>query len=480
MVNVMSDLIPAMSEIAVLIMVCVALLGELFLGKRVKNITYITVQLTLIFAFVLSSFQLGLYRTTAFNGLYVSDDMGTLLKSMIYLTALLSFFYGRQYLDDRAVPKGDFYLLGLLSVLGMMVLVSAHALLTVYLGLELMSLPLYAMIALKRDDRKASEASLKYFVMGAVASGMLLYGMSMIYGATGSLEMTEINAHVTSSFQSQHLLLSFAIVFIVAGIAFKLAVVPFHMWAPDVYHGAPSAVTIFISSAPKLAALGMAYRLLVFALPGAAVDWQQLLIIVSLLSVILGNVFAIAQSNIKRLLAYSGIAHMGYVLFGLLVGTNEGYSAALFYILIYGLMAVAGFSLIILMSKKGFEAENISDFKGLNQRSPWLALMMMLVMLSMAGVPPLIGFFSKMLIFKALLNAGFVWLSVLGILFAVVGAYYYLRIIKTMYFDEPDIVEPLRVTPDMQLVFSINALALLLLGLFPNTIVTLCLQAFAS
>lgn len=480
MLNAMPDLIPAMPEIAVLIMVCVALLGELFLGNRIKNITYMVVQLTLIFAFVLSAFQLGLYRTIAFNGLFVSDDMGTLLKTMIYLTALLSFFYGRQYLEEREMPRGDFYLLGLISVLGMMVLVSAHALLTVYLGLELMSLPLYAMIALRREDRKASEASIKYFVMGAVASGMLLYGMSMIYGATGSLEMTSINAHVSSSFQSQHLLLSFAIVFIVAGIAFKLAVVPFHMWAPDVYHGSPSAVTIFISSAPKLAALGMAYRLLVFALPAAAVDWQQLLIIVSLLSVALGNVFAIAQTNIKRLLAYSGIAHMGYVLFGLLAGTNEGYSAALFYILMYGLMAVAGFSLIILMSKKGFEAENIEDFKGLNQRSPWLALMMMLVMLSMAGVPPLIGFFSKMLIFKALMNAGFVWLSVVGILFAVVGAYYYLRIIKTMYFDEPDLTTPLAVTYDMQLVFSVNAIALLLLGLFPNTIVSLCFQAFAS
>jgi NADH-quinone oxidoreductase subunit N len=266
----------------------------------------------------------------------------------------------------------------------------------------------------------------------------------------------------------------------VAGISFKLAVVPFHMWAPDVYHGSPSAVTIFLSSAPKLAALGMAYRLLVFALPAAQVDWQQLLIIVSLLSVILGNVFAIAQSNIKRMLAYSGIGHMGYVLFGLVAGTSEGYSAALFYILIYGLMSVASFSLVVIMSRAGFEAENISDFKGLSKRSPWLAFMMLLVMLSMAGVPPLIGFFSKMLIFKALLNAGFVWLSVVGLLFAVVGAYYYLRVIKTMYFEEPDLTEALVINKDLTFVFSLNALALLGLGLFPNAIVYQCLQAFLS
>jgi NADH-quinone oxidoreductase subunit N len=480
MVNQIPDFLPAMAEIAVLVMICVALLGELFLGRCVKNIAYIIVQLTLVFAFVLSSFQLGLFRVTTFNGLFVSDDISTLLKSVIYLTAFLSFFYGRHYIDDRKMPRGEFYLLGLISVLGMMVLVSAHSLLTLYLGLELMSLPLYAMIALRRDSMVSSEASLKYFVMGAVASGMLLYGMSMLYGATGSLDISVIAAHVASSWQAQHMLLSFAIVFLVAGISFKLAVVPFHMWAPDVYHGSPSAVTIFLSSAPKLAALGMAYRLLVFALPAAQVDWQQLLIIVSLLSVILGNVFAIAQSNIKRMLAYSGIGHMGYVLFGLVAGTSEGYSAALFYILIYGLMSVASFSLVVIMSRAGFEAENISDFKGLSKRSPWLAFMMLLVMLSMAGVPPLIGFFSKMLIFKALLNAGFVWLSVVGLLFAVVGAYYYLRVIKTMYFEEPDLTEALVINKDLTFVFSLNALALLGLGLFPNAIVYQCLQAFLS
>lgn len=474
------DLVPAIAEIAVLAMACVALIVELLLGKRLKNITYLLVQLTLVFAFVLTSFQLGEFRTTTFTGLFVSDDISTLLKGFIYISAFLSFYYGRHYIDDRDIPRGEFYILGLLSVLGMMVLVSAHSLLTIYLGLELMSLPLYAMIALRRDSAIASEASMKYFVMGAVASGMLLYGMSMLYGATGSLDLSMIAERVAATWQQQHLLVSFSVVFIVCAVCFKLALVPFHMWAPDVYEGAPSAVTIFLGSAPKLAALGMVYRLLVFGLPAALIDWQQLLIVVSLLSVILGNVFAIAQTNIKRMLAYSGIAHMGYAMLGLVAGTNQGYSAALFYILIYGVMSVASFCLVVIMSKIGFEAEQIEDFKGLNKRSPWLAFMMLLVMLSMAGVPPLVGFFSKMLIFRALLDAGFVWLSVIGLLFAVVGAYYYLRIMKTMYFEEPVSDEPVQVQADMTFVFSLNALALLALGLFPNALIYRCIEAFAN
>ncbi len=476
----MLNIMPASAEMAVLTMACISLLVELFIGRKCKHAAYYIVQLALIIAAVLSSFQLGQYRSLSFNGLFVADDVATLLKFFIYAAAFLSFLYSRHYLDDRKIPSGDFYVLGLFSTLGMMVLVSAHSMLSIYLGLELMSLPLYAMIALRRDDGVATEAAMKYFVMGALASGLLLYGMSMLYGATGSLDLSEVATRLPLVMQTQQLLVSFSVVFLVVAICFKLAVFPFHMWAPDVYQGAPSAVTIFLSSAPKLAAVGMAYRLLVFGMPMSAGQWQQLLILVSLLSVIFGNLFAIAQTNIKRLLAYSGIAHMGYVLFGFVAGTPEGYAASLFYVLIYGLMSVAAFALIIILSRLGFEAENIEDFKGLNTQNPWLAFLMLLVMLSMAGVPPLVGFFSKLMVFKALVATNHLVLAVLGMLFAVVGAYYYLRIIKVMYFDKPAMEEQQSLSPGLTIAFSFNSLALLVLGLLPNTLMFLCLSAFSA
>lgn len=476
------NLAPASAEIFILATACLSIVCELFFVRRFKHIAYYVVQLGLIVAFVLSSFQLGEYRTLTFNGLFVADDVATLLKSFIYIIAFLSFLYSRHYLEDRKIPQGEFYILGLFSTLGMMVLVSAHSMLTVYLGLELMSLPLYAMVALRRDCGVASEAAMKYFVMGAIASGMLLYGMSLLYGATGSIDLSDVASRLPQVLKTQQLLVSFSLVFIVVGICFKLAVVPFHMWAPDVYQGSPSAVTIFISSAPKLAALGMAFRLLVFGMPFVQNEWQQLFVVVSLLSVILGNLFAIAQRNIKRMLAYSGIAHMGYVLFGFIAGTQEGYAASLFYVLIYGLMSVAAFGLVVIMSRLGFEAENIEDFKGLNARSPWLAFMMLMVMLSMAGVPPLVGFFSKLMVLKALVTSGFVWLAVVGMLFAVVGAYYYIRIIKVMYFEEPDIdtSAPVVVASELKLSFSVNAFSLLVLGLLPNALMYACISAFSN
>jgi NADH-quinone oxidoreductase subunit N len=475
------DFMPAMPEIVLLVMVCVTILAELFLSKRIPSVSYLLAQLTLVLLFVLSCFQCGEFRTVAFHGLFVSDDISVVLKLFIYIAAFLSFFYSRTYLKDRDIPKGDFYILGLLSVLGMMVLVSAHTLLTVYLGIELMSLPLYAMIALKRNDTIATEASLKYFIMGAVASGMMLYGMSMIYGATGSLNLADIATRAATIWSSQALLFSFSVVFLVLGISFKLAVVPFHMWAPDVYEGAPTAVTIFLSSAPKLAALGMAFRLLALGLPFMHQKWQPLIIIVSVLSVVIGNVFAIYQNNLKRLFAYSGISHMGYVLMGFLAGSQDGYSASLFYMLAYSLMAVASFGLLLLMSKLGFEAVEISHLKGLNQRSPLLAGMMLLVLLSMAGVPPLVGFFAKLLIIKSLVDAGLISLAILAMLFAVVGGFYYLRIIKTMYFEAPaETLDVSYVQKPLQVMFSLNALSLLVLGLIPNALVALCLQAFAN
>ncbi len=474
------DIIPVTPEILLLIFACLAIVTELFLSERCRSATYVVAQIALILLFVLSFLQCGEFRSTHFNGLFVSDDVSVLLKLFIYVSAFFSFYYSRTYVEERDIPFGDFYILGLFSILGMMVLVSAYNLLTIYLGLELMSLPLYAMIALKRKDEKTIEAALKYFVMGAVASGMMLYGMSMLYGATGTLAISEIATRAGAIWASHLLLFSFSVVFLMLAIAFKLATVPFHMWAPDVYEGSPTAVTIFISSAPKLAALGMAFRLLAFALPFMHQKWQPLIVVISVLSVILGNVFAIYQSNLKRLFAYSGISHMGYVLMGFLSGTQAGFSASLFYTLVYSLMAVASFGLLLLLSRSGFDSQHIDDLKGLNQRSPLLAAMMLLVLLSMAGVPPLVGFFAKLLIIKSLVDAGLVTLAVVAMIFAVVGGYYYLRIIKTMYFDAPDNEMELQPSSALSIVYSVNALALLILGLFPNMLVSLCYQAFAS
>ncbi len=474
----LSSVVPAMPEIMVLTMATVTLLAEIMMGKRFRNLSYMLVLLTLVMAFVLSLFQLGDFRTLGFYRLFVLDDIAVLMKLFIYITAFLSFFYARRYVDEREMPRGEYYVLGLFSVFGMMVLVSANTLLVVYLGLELMSLPLYAMIALRRENSLASEASMKYFIMGAIASGMLLYGMSMLYGATGSLELQTIATNMTKAWAEEQMMVSFAVVFLVVGVCFKLALVPFHMWAPDVYDGAPSSVTAFLSSAPKIAALGMAIRLFVFALPMVEQQWQPLFLIVSILSVIIGNVFAVAQSNIKRMLAYSGISHMGFALFGILAATNEGYSASLYYVLAYGLMSVAGFGLVVLMSHKGFEAEKISDFKGLNKKNPWLAFLMLVTMFSMAGVPPTFGFFAKFLVLKALVNAGFVKLAAIALLFAVVGAYYYIRIVKTMYFEAPEENTPIKVPKELTLALSLNTLALLVMGIFPNALISACINAF--
>lgn len=470
----------ALPEIFVLAMGALTLLAEIMLGKKYRNLSYLLVQVTLIVATILSYAQVGEFSTVSFSGLFVSDDIANILKIFIYISAFGAFYYSHQYLEDKEIPQSEYYILGLFSTLGMMVLVSAHSLLTIYLGLETLSFPIYAMIALRRHSEHAIEASLKYFVMGAIASGILLYGMSMIYGATGSLDLSTIASTVASIQSTQHLMLSFALMFIIVGIGFKLASVPFHMWAPDVYTGAPSAATMFLSTAPKLAAMGMAFRLLLVALPSIATQWQPILIALALLSTVVGNLVAIAQKNIKRMLAYSAISQVGYALFGLLAGTQAGYAAALFYMAVYALMALAGFGLIVMMSKAGFEAEHIEDFKGLNTRNPWLAFMMMIVMFSMAGVPPTVGFFAKLLVLKALIDVNLAWVALVGVLFAVVGAYYYIRIIKVMYFDSPKINEPIVISADLRLVFSLNALSLLVLGLFPGGLIQACMNAFTG
>ena len=372
------------------------------------------------------------------------------------------------------MQRGEFFALALFATLGMMVMISANSFLTLYLGLELQSLSLYAMVALRREDKAATEAAMKYFVLGALASGMLLYGMSMLYGATGSLDIGEVAETIVNG-EANGPVLVFGLVFIVAGIGFKLGAVPFHMWVPDVYQGAPTAVTLFIGSAPKLAAFAFAMRLLVEALPELAADWGDMLIILAVLSLAIGNITAIAQSNLKRMLAYSTISHIGFLLLGILSGTTDGYSASMFYVVTYVLMTLASFGMILLLSHEGFEAENLDDFKGLNQRSPWYAFIMLLVMFSLAGVPPTVGFYAKLSVLQAVIDAGYVWLAVFAVIFSLIGAFYYLRVVKLMYFDTPEVTTAIAPRPEMKLLLSINGLALLFFGILPQPLMGFCI-----
>lgn len=478
MTSLLDNIHVALPEIILLITACLALLGDLFFRSYFKNIALSLSLIGLALCAFVSFMLLGSYKTIIFGGLFISDDSAQLMKIFIYLSVFFSFVYSSNYINERQMPAADYYVLGLFSTIGMMVLVSAHSLLTIYLGLELLSLPLYAMTAIRRTNSDAAEAALKYFVMGAIASGMLLYGLSLLYGATGKLDLLDIANAIAANWQEQDSLLSFALVFIMVGIGFKLASVPFHMWAPDVYQGAPSSVTLFLSAAPKIAALGMAFRLLTLGLVDIASQWQQLILIMALLSTGLGNLFALVQTNIKRLLAYSAIAHIGYALFGILAATNAGYAAALYYILVYSIMTVGAFGLIVLLSKNGVEIEKIDDLKGLNKRNPWIAFLMMIVMFSMAGVPPTVGFFTKLMVLKALVDVHLTWVAVIGLLFAVIGAYYYVRIVKVMYFDDATDNTPVTLSPGLQLLYSVNCLSLLYLGIFPSALIAACVNAF--
>ncbi|VEG91398.1 NADH-quinone oxidoreductase subunit NuoN [Legionella spiritensis] len=479
MTSLLDNIHVALPEIILLITACLALLGDLFLKDSCKNIAFTLSLIGLGLSGIASFLLLGSYKSIIFSGLFISDDIAQLMNIFIVLSAMVSFVYSRQYINDRQMPSGDYYILGLFSTLGMMVLVSAHSLLTVYLGLELLSLPLYAMTAIRRTNSDASEAAMKYFVMGAIASGMLLYGMSLLYGATGKLDLLDIANAIAANWQEQDALLSFALVFIMAGVGFKLASMPFHMWAPDVYQGAPTSVTLFLSAGPKIAAIGMALRLLTLGLVDITAQWQLLILVMALLSTGLGNLFAVAQSNIKRLFAYSAISHIGYALFGILAANEAGYAAALYYVLIYSVMTLGAFGLVILLSSQGMEIENIDDLKGLSKRNPWMAFMMMIVLFSMAGVPPTVGFFAKLLVLKALVDVHLTWVAVLGLLFAVVGAYYYIRVIKVMYFDDAKDSTPMTISYSSQIVFSLNCLSLLYLGLFPTSLINACINAFA-
>jgi NADH-quinone oxidoreductase subunit N len=417
----------------------------------------------------------------AFNDMFVQDSMADTLKLFILAITFVIYVYSRDYLRERNIFKGEFYVLGLFGVLGMMIMVSSSNLLLLYLGLELMSLCLYAMVAFDRDNGNASEAAMKYFVLGAIASGMLLYGMSILYGLSGSLAIADIATAVTATEAGTdaQLGLVFALVFIVVALAFKLGAVPFHMWVPDVYHGSPTTVTAYISSAPKIAGFAMIMRLLVEGLGGLHADWQMMLVILAVLSMAVGNIIAIAQANIKRMLAYSTISHVGFILLGILAGTADGYASAMFYTLAYAIMSLGGFGIVLYMSRAGFEAEELDDYKGLNQRSPWFAFMMLILMFSMAGVPPTLGFWAKLAVLSAVVDINMTWLAIVGVVFSIIGLFYYLRVIKLMYFDEPVEQQEITCGRDMQIALSTNSMAILALGLYPAGLMSICAAVFS-
>ena len=472
------NVVPALPEIFVLTMACIILVVDLFLSDNSRVITYLLSQATLLGAAVLTVSLISTHPEMTFSDMFINDSMSNILKMFVYLITASVFVYSREFLVVRQLFKGEFYVLALFGVLGMMVMISAHSLLTIYLGLELLSLSQYALVALNRDSIESSEAAMKYFVLGAIASGILLYGMSMLYGATGSLDIGEIGAYIRSS-SSDDVVLLFGLSFVIVGLVFKLGGVPFHMWISDVYHGAPTAVTLYIGTAPKIAAFAMMIRLLVDGLEGLHVQWIDMLIIIAVLSIVVGNVIAIAQRNIKRMLAYSTISHVGFMLLGILAGTSAGYSASMFYILVYALMSLGAFGMVIFLSRKGFEGDNIDDFKGLNEKSPWFAFMMLILMFSMAGVPPTAGFYAKLSVLKAVVDINLVWLAVTAVIFSVIGAFYYLRIIKFMYFDKAEDSTPLQTNLDMRVVMSANGLAVLALGIYPTSLLTLCATVLA-
>ncbi|MBZ0223825.1 MAG: NADH-quinone oxidoreductase subunit NuoN [Dokdonella sp.] len=478
-----NDLVTVLPELFLLGATCAILLIDLFLKQAQRNVTHVLSLLALAVTAWLVWSGAPVQATPAFNGMFVRDAVGTVLKLFILLTTALVYVYGRLYMRDRKLFVGELYLLLLFATLGMMLLVSAGSLVTVYLGLELLTLSSYALVALNRDSVMSSEAAIKYFVLGALASGLLLYGMSMLYGATGTLDLAKIHAAADFSANGAHRgLLAFGLVFLVVGIAFKLGAVPFHMWLPDVYQGAPTAITLFIGTASKLAAFGMAWRLLEVAMGGLHAQWTMMLAILAAVSLAVGNVVAIAQTNLKRMLAYSTISHVGFVLLGFVNATPAGYASAMFYMICYAIMTAVAFGVILLLARAGFEAEEIADFKGLNQRNPWYAGVMAIAMFSLAGVPPLFGFFAKLMVLKAVIDAGQMWLAIVAIVFAIVGLFYYLNVVKVMYFDEPAQKEAVALPADlgMRWALSLNGLALLALGIGWGPLLDWCNQALLA
>jgi NADH-quinone oxidoreductase subunit N len=488
-----NNLGPVSAEIFLVIASCAILLIDMFQKEGKRTLTYVLSLLTLVGCAVITyaDFKAGTTTYTFYN-MFVSDPMANLLKLFTYLAVGVTLVYSRQYTADRGMMSGnmggEFYVLALFTMLGQMIMISGNNMLPIYLGLELMSLSLYALVAMRRDHAISTEASMKYFILGSLASGFMLYGISMIYGATGSLDITTI-AKLVSSNAANHTILVFGLVFVVAGMAFKLGAVPFHMWVPDVYQGAPTAVTLLLGAAPKLASFAMMIRILVEGLLPLAIDWQQMLLALAVLSLVIGNLTAIAQTNLKRMLAYSTIAQLGFVLLGMMagvVGTRDAanaaniataYSASMYYTITYVLTTLGSFGIIMLLARSGHEAEELADFKGLAKRSPWYALVMTALMFSLAGVPPMMGFMAKWAVLDAVVGSGQLWLAVIAVAASLVGAFYYLRVVKVMWFDEVADASPISTPLDMRVVLSLNGILVVLLGVLPGPLLAACLSA---
>jgi NADH-quinone oxidoreductase subunit N len=470
-----AGLVYARPEMFLGIAACAILLFDLVLSDAQRHWTGICAVLSLLATAVLVAVQPLTGRIVTLGGMFELDGMAQLLKISALLVVAVVFIYSTDYLRRREILKGEYYVLGLFATLGIMVLASAANLITVYLGLETLSLCLYAMVAFDRDSGKAAESAIKYFVLGSLASGTLLYGMSIIYGMTGSLQLYQIAAALQHGLAG-NVGVIFGAAFLIVGIAFKFGAVPFHMWVPDVYEGSPTCVTLFIGTAPKFAAFALAMRLLTEGMGFSQPDWSQMLVVLAVLSMAIGNTVAIAQTNLKRMLAYSAISHIGFILMGILCGTPLGYQAAMFYTITYVIVATGTFGMILLLSRQGFEADQLTDYRGLNARSPWLAGMMAILMFSLAGIPPFIGFWAKFAVIQGLLGVGYTWLAVVSVLLSVIGAYYYLRIVKLMYFDEPAETAPLGGSSLVRTMLSANALVVLGLGLVPGALFALCAQ----
>ncbi len=488
--NISPNLVPVYAEIFLLIAASAILLIDMFLSESKRALTYYMSLATLAVCGYLTWIDYSAGTTVyTFHNMFVSDPMSNLLKLFTYLATAITLIYSRQYATERGMMSGnlggEFYVLALFSVLGQMIMISANNMLIIYLGLELMSLSLYALVALRRDHAVSTEASMKYFILGALASGFLLYGISMLYGATGGSLDISIVARTAALGTANHKILVFGIVFVVAGLAFKLGAVPFHMWVPDVYQGSPTAVTLLLGGAPKIAAFAICIRLLVEGLLPMAIQWQQMLMVLAVMSLVIGNLTAIAQTNLKRMLAYSTIAQVGFVLLGLLSGvvgddtsnTATAYSAAMYYTITYVLTTLGTFGLIMMLARAGFEAEELSDFKGLSKRSPWFAAVMSILLFSLAGVPPMMGFAAKFAVLQSVLSTGAVWLTVVAVMFSLIGAFYYLRVIKLMYFDEPTDTAAIAVPFDMRATLTINGIAVIVLGIYAGPLLTACMNA---
>ncbi len=470
------DISLILPEIFVLSMAMAVLMTGLFIKPSLRWIMFALSQFTLLGSAYLTYQHFNHETQFAFSKMFVRDGLADLLKIMSYLGISIIFFYSRSYMKDRNLYCGEYFALVLFALLGMMIMISSHNMLLVYMGLELLSLCLYSLTALDRDNQKATESAIKYFVLGALASGFLLYGMSMIYGATSSLDFNVVSAVLLNQ-PTDHAILVLGLVFVVAGLAFKLGAVPFQMWVPDVYEGSPSSIAMLISSVPKLAAFAITVRILGEGLQSMMVDWKQMMLIMAVLSISIGNITAIAQTNIKRMYAYSTISHIGFILFGLMSGTLNGYASSLFYVVSYMFMTLVSFAMLIMMSRKNFECETLDDFKGLNRKNPWYAFLMLITMLSMAGIPPTIGFYAKFMVLQSAFDAGFSSFVVYAVMMALVGMFYYMRIVKLMYFDEPKLKNKLDVPMDMQWILSANALALLVTGFIPQTFMEAATQA---